>query len=88
MDLLEEQRKAIYFNNLASKKNIEDLEEVFDLINKAAQSGEYEVILPKRIDLSEAQVKTLESRGFFVSSDYGDEENQWMIDWEDDNYDD
>ena len=69
MELLDEQRKASYFKNIAEKKNIDDLDEVFEAIDKAAKGGDYEVLLPKRIDLTDVQVKTLESLGFYVSSE-------------------
>lgn len=82
MELLDEQRKASYFKTLAERKNIDDLDEVFQLIDREAKKGVYEILLPSRIDLTDAQVKTLESLGFYVLNEYEGKTGQWMIDWE------
>jgi len=82
MELLDENKKAKYFNEIARDKNVEDLDKVFELVDEAAHEGKYEVDLGSRISLTDIQVKTLTNMGFSVTEDYP-EDGEWNLDWED-----
>jgi hypothetical protein len=73
-DLLGTSRKASEFKRIADRKNLEDLDPIFDLMQKAAEEGKYDLDI--RQELSETQEDALESAGFDVGT-FDDDDDEY-----------
>jgi len=84
-DFLGEFKNASFYKRISDRKNVENLAPILDLVNKAAEAGEYDIDIKE--ELTDTQINAMENLGFDIGTFDEDDEQydegfRTWIDWE------